>query len=189
MCLFFYFLRQHLPGGQIQLVPLFSREHDICCFCHIRQAFFIHGTDNGLDSGGVAENPGNGDAVWRGVVFLSQAVQDLVELRIFFASDEDSLKHAVLEGGPCLDRDIFQAAVFENAAVPVTARVVLDIDVEACVNGGAMSYGKLDLVDLYGSFCGLIQKLDLHGGCSHRKPEPFPGFSAYRKPLPPLPAP
>ena len=80
MCLFFYFLRQHLPGGQIQLVPLFSREHDICCFCHIRQAFFIHGTDNGLDSGGVAENPGNGDAVWRGVVFLSQAVQDLVEL-------------------------------------------------------------------------------------------------------------
>ena len=111
----------------------------------------------------MAENPGNGDAVWRGVVFLSQAVQDLVELRIFFASDEDSLKHAVLEGGPCLDRDVFQAAVFENAAVPVTARVVLDIDVEACVNGGAMSYGKLDLVDLNRSFCGLIQKLDLHG--------------------------
>ena len=166
MCLFFYFLRQHLPGGQIQLVPLFSREHDICCFCHIRQAFFIHGTDNGLDSGGVAENPGNGDAVWRGVAFLSQAVQDLVELRIFFASDEDSLKHAVLEGGPCLDRDAFSGVQYSRTtAVPVTARVVLDIDVEACVNGGAMSYGKLDLVDLDRSFCAtaLIQKLDLHG--------------------------
>ena len=191
MCLFFYFLRQHLPGGQIQLVPLFSREHDICCFCHIRQAFFIHATDNGLDSGGVAENPGNGDAVWRGVVFLSQAVQDLVELRIFFASDEDSLKHAVLEGGPCLDRDVFQAAVFENAAVPVTARVVLDIDVEACVNGGAMSYGKLDLVDLRPLLLWPDSKARSAWdcGCSHRKPEPFPGFSAYRKPLPPLPAP
>ena len=125
MCLFFYFLRQHLPGGQIQLVPLFSREHDICCFCHIRQAFFIHVTDNGLDSGGVAENPGNGDAVWRGVVFLSQAVQDLVELRIFLASDEDSLEHTILEWRPGLNRDIFQAAV-EN--VKETERVKNDAE-------------------------------------------------------------
>ena len=104
----------------------------------------------------MAENPGNGDAVWRGVVFLSQTVQDFIQLRIFLASDEDSLEHTILEWRPGLNRDIFQAAVFQNAAVPVTAFVIIHVDIQSCIDRRTMGYRKLDLVDFNGSFCCLV---------------------------------
>ena len=52
--------------------------------------------------------------------------------------------------------DIFQAAVFQNTAITVTAFVFIHIDIQSCIDRRTMGYRKLDLIDFNGPFCCLI---------------------------------
>ena len=97
------------------------------------------------------------------MIFFRQPVHDPVQLRKFLVSDVDALEHAVEERRPCLYSHFLQSAIFDHAAVPAAARIITDIHIEPCVNGGAVGHGILYLVHAQGLCQAAVQQLYLHG--------------------------
>ena len=74
-------------------------------------------------------------------------VDFLVEFGELVVIQEDALKEAVLEWRPGLNGDVLQAAVIQNAAIPVDGGVNFHVDVDARVDHAGVGDAELELVE------------------------------------------
>ena len=110
----------------------------------------------------MAQDPCSRDRILGDTIFFRKLVEYLIQFREFLISDKDSLKHAVLERRPRLQRQLFQTCILDQTSVAAAAGIVVDIDVQACINRRAVCRRELDLIDADFSATVLIQQFDLH---------------------------
>ena len=90
-------------------------------------------------------------------------VDFLVEFGELFVIQEYALEEAVLEWRPGLNGNIIQAAIIQNAAVPVDGGVDFHVNVDARIDHAGVGDAELKLVEEELLLDEFSQQLDLHG--------------------------
>ena len=135
-----------VSGGAIDLVPLWAGEFDFAGGGDFLDSSGVSCAEDRLDFGRVALDPGDGEASLRDAVFGADFVHHLVQLFELRIVDEGALEEAELEGRPGLNRDLFESAVLEDAAVAVDSVVPLHVDRDAVVDHSGVHDAELELV-------------------------------------------
>lgn len=117
---------------------------------------------DGLDMRGMPCDPGNGESAWVRVLFLSKAIQHIVQRTEFFiVSQEDPLEETMLERTPGLNGDVVQTTVIQHTAVAHDGGIVFHVDIQAGIKDAAFRNTELHLIhnDTYSSGIGFVYQL------------------------------
>ena len=96
----------------------------------------------------MAQEPGNRN----GSIGHALVCRDLVDLLVEFGKlgviQEDAFKEAILEWRPGLNDNILQAAIIQNAAIPVDGAVNLHVDIDPRIDHAGIGDAELELVEV-----------------------------------------
>ena len=94
-------------------------EIDICRLADIPEMARIHRSDDRLDLGRMAQDPGDRDGGLGYAVLLAELTENTVQLGQLGIIDKTALEKAFLQRRPCLNGDVVQTTVIERAVVTV----------------------------------------------------------------------
>ena len=134
-----------MSRGQVEAVPLVARQRDVGGARNFEHAVVIHGADDGLHTGGVAQNPRRRDGGLGDVIFGADFAERPVEVGIALVVVHKRAL-AALERRPRLNGEVVHAAVVKDVAVAVNRAVGVHVRLHAAGNDIGKRDGELDLV-------------------------------------------